>query len=105
MTISTKDTNGCTVTHIMVVYDNMNMFDMAVECGAAINIENNQGLSPLTTAAYLARSESTLDKYLTEICKYRRYNVALGWTCSSTLQALRETSTGSSAMSPARLTL
>ena len=45
----------------MVVYDNMNMFDMAVECGAAINIENNQGLSPLTTAAYLARSESTLE--------------------------------------------
>ena len=50
-----QDTNGCTVTHIMVVYDNINMFDMAVECGAAINIENNQGLTPLTTAAYLAR--------------------------------------------------
>ena len=51
----------------MVVYDNINMFDMAVECGAAINIENNQGLSPLTTAAYLARSESSLDKYLEDI--------------------------------------
>ena len=50
-----QDTNGCTVTHIMVVYDNINMFDMAVECGAAINIENNQGLTPLTTAAFLAR--------------------------------------------------
>ena len=33
------------------------MFDMAVECGAAINIENNQGLTPLTTAAYLARMD------------------------------------------------
>ena len=30
---------------------------MAVECGAAINIENNQGLTPLTTAAYLARMD------------------------------------------------
>ena len=54
----------------MVVYDNMNMFDMTVECGAAINIENNQGLSPLTTAAYLARSESTLDKYLQIFGRY-----------------------------------
>ena len=61
----------------MVVYDNMNMFDMAVECGAAINIENNQGLSPLTTAAYLARSDSALDKYLEDIRQiFERYNVA-----------------------------
>ena len=30
---------------------------MAVECGAAINIENNQGLTPLTTSAYLARMD------------------------------------------------
>ena len=52
-----QDTNGCTVTHIMVVYDNIKMFDMAVECGAAINIENKQGLTPLTTAAYLARMD------------------------------------------------
>ena len=52
-----QDTNGCTVTHIMVVYDNIKMFDMATECGAAINIENNQGLTPLTTAAFLARMD------------------------------------------------
>ena len=32
------------------------MFDMAVECGAAINIENKKGLTPLTMAATLARS-------------------------------------------------
>ena len=41
----------------MVVYDNIKMFDMAVECGAAINIENKQGLTPLTTAAFLARMD------------------------------------------------
>ena len=33
------------------------MFDMAVECGAAMNIENRLGLTPLTTAAYLARMD------------------------------------------------
>ena len=52
-----QDSNGCTVTHIMVVYDNIKMFDMATECGAAINIENKQGLTPLTTAAFLARMD------------------------------------------------
>ena len=52
-----QDTNGCTVTHIMVVWDNIKMFDMATECGAAINIVNNQGLTPLTMAAYLARMD------------------------------------------------
>ena len=41
----------------MVVYDNINMFDMAVECGAAINIENRQHLTPLTMAAFLARMD------------------------------------------------
>ena len=49
------DTNGCTVTHIMVVYDNMRMFDLAVECGATIRTLNNLQLNPLTMAAYLAR--------------------------------------------------
>ena len=41
----------------MVVCDNIAMFDMAVECGAAINIENKQKLTPLTMAAYLARMD------------------------------------------------
>lgn len=41
----------------MVVYDNIKMFDMAVECGAAINITNKLGLTPLTMAAYLARMD------------------------------------------------
>lgn len=50
-----QDTNGCTVTHVLVVFDLMRIWDMAVECGAAINIENKYGLTPLTLAAYLAR--------------------------------------------------
>ena len=49
-----QDTNGNTVTHILVIYDNMRMFDLAVECGAAINILNNQQLTPLSTASFLA---------------------------------------------------
>ena len=52
-----QDTNGCTVTHIMVIYDLMKMFDIAVELGAAINILNNQQLTPLSTASFLARTE------------------------------------------------
>ena len=51
------DTNGNTVTHIMVVYDNMKMFDLAVESGATINTLNNLQMTPLTTAAYLARKD------------------------------------------------
>ena len=51
------DSNGNTVTHIMVVYDNMKMFDLAVESGAAINILNRKKLTPLSTAAYLAKQE------------------------------------------------
>ena len=51
------DTNGNTVTHIMVVYDNMRMFDLAVECGATINTLNNQLMTPLTVAAFLARKD------------------------------------------------
>ena len=34
------DSNGNSVTHILVVFDNMRMFDLAVECGASINIKN-----------------------------------------------------------------
>ena len=52
-----QDTNGCTVTHILVIYDLMRMFDIAVELGAAINILNNQQLTPLSTASFLARTE------------------------------------------------
>ena len=33
------------------------MFDLAVECGASINIKNRMNMTPLTVAAYLARQE------------------------------------------------
>ena len=52
-----QDINGCTVAHVLVVFDLMRMWDMVVECGAAINIENRAGLTPLTLAAYLARMD------------------------------------------------
>ena len=41
----------------MVVYDNMRMFDLAVECGATIATSNNQDMTPLTVAAFLARKD------------------------------------------------
>lgn len=52
-----QDINGCTVAHVLVTFDLMRMWDMVVECGAAINIENRAGLTPLTLAAYQARME------------------------------------------------
>ena len=51
------DTNGNTITHIMVIYDNMRMFDLAVESGATIATLNNLKLNPLACAAYLARKD------------------------------------------------
>ncbi|XP_071749408.1 transient receptor potential cation channel subfamily V member 5 isoform X2 [Lepeophtheirus salmonis] len=51
------DENGNSVTHIMVINNNMKMFDMAVECGSSINKLNKQQLTPLTLAAFLARQE------------------------------------------------
>ena len=45
------DSNGNSVTHILVVFDNMRMFDLAVECGASINIKNKLNMTPLTVAA------------------------------------------------------
>ena len=41
----------------MVIYDNIRMFDLAVECGAAINILNNQQLTPLSMASFLAHTD------------------------------------------------
>ena len=43
--------------HFSVIYDNIPMFDLAVECGATIATRNNQNLNPLTTAAYLAHKD------------------------------------------------
>ncbi len=33
------------------------MFDLAVECGASINIQNNLKMTPLAVSAYLARRD------------------------------------------------
>ena len=41
----------------MVIYDNMRMFDLAVESGATIATLNNLKLNPLACAAYLARKD------------------------------------------------
>ena len=52
-----QDTNGNSVTHILVIHDNIPMFDMAVECGASINILNKQQLTPLSMSSFLAKKE------------------------------------------------
>ncbi|XP_071540423.1 uncharacterized protein nan isoform X2 [Panulirus ornatus] len=52
-----QDTNGNTVTHMMVIYDKMDMFDMCFEAGATISLRNRQGLIPMTLAAILAHRD------------------------------------------------
>ncbi|XP_045115765.1 transient receptor potential cation channel subfamily V member 5-like [Portunus trituberculatus] len=52
-----QDTNGNTVTHMMVIYDKMDMFDMCFEAGATISVRNRQGLIPLSLAAILAHRD------------------------------------------------
>ncbi|XP_035213588.1 transient receptor potential cation channel subfamily V member 5-like, partial [Stegodyphus dumicola] len=49
-----QDTNGNTVLHILVIQNKLEMFNMAYECGASLDIKNRQGLTPLTLAAKLA---------------------------------------------------
>lgn len=61
-----KDSNGNTVLHMMVIQDKMDMYDLLLEIGCYCtcqckkpnaNIMNNQGLTPLTLAAKMARKE------------------------------------------------
>lgn len=52
-----QDSNGNTVTHMCIIVNKINMFDFAYENGASINIHNKQGLTPLSLAAKLTRSE------------------------------------------------
>lgn len=52
-----QDTNGCTVLHMLVIYEKVSVFDMAYEMGGSIDIKNVQNLTPLTLAAKLARIE------------------------------------------------
>ncbi|KAI9588044.1 transient receptor potential cation channel subfamily V member 5 [Glossina fuscipes] len=52
-----QDTNGNTVLHMLVIYEKMDMFDVAYEVGSNIHIRNVQNLTPLTLAAKLGRVE------------------------------------------------
>ncbi|KAG8202146.1 hypothetical protein JTE90_010505 [Oedothorax gibbosus] len=52
-----QDTNGNTVLHILVIQNKLEIFDMVYECGASLDIKNNQGLTPLTLAAKLAMKD------------------------------------------------
>ncbi|XP_055376227.1 transient receptor potential cation channel subfamily V member 5 [Condylostylus longicornis] len=52
-----QDTNGNTVLHMMVIYEKINMFDMAYEVGSALHIRNVQNLTPLTLSAKIGRVE------------------------------------------------
>ncbi|XP_058980182.1 transient receptor potential cation channel subfamily V member 5-like [Musca domestica] len=52
-----QDTNGNTVLHMLVIYEKIDMFDVAYEVGTNIHIRNVQNLTPLTLAAKLARVE------------------------------------------------
>jgi transient receptor potential cation channel subfamily V member 5 len=52
-----KDTNGNTVLHMLVIYEKLSTFDMAFEVGSSLAIRNLQNLTPLTLAAKLSRVE------------------------------------------------
>lgn len=52
-----KDLNGNTALHMMVIQNNLKMFELLVELGANIYCKNNKGLTPLALAAKLARFE------------------------------------------------
>lgn len=61
-----QDTNGNTVLHMMVIHDRLDMYDLILDIGchrpcncekALTDKSNNQGFTPLTLAAKLARKE------------------------------------------------
>ncbi|CAL1545613.1 unnamed protein product [Lymnaea stagnalis] len=52
-----QDLNGNTVLHMLVIYDNMPMFDLLHSQGARLDIKNRQNLTPLSLAAKLARKD------------------------------------------------
>lgn len=52
-----QDTNGNTVLHMLVIYEKIEMFNVAYEVGSNIHIKNVQNLTPLTLAAKLGRVE------------------------------------------------
>ena len=52
-----QDTNGNTVIHMCVILNKMNMFDLAYTLGGDVSVRNRQGLTPLSLAARLTKSE------------------------------------------------
>ncbi|WKY14265.1 hypothetical protein Q1695_000088 [Nippostrongylus brasiliensis] len=56
-----QDTNGNTVLHMCVIHENMEMFRLALESGARLNIANKQNLTPLTLAAKLAKKQMFME--------------------------------------------
>ncbi|KAI6226461.1 Transient receptor potential cation channel subfamily V member 6 [Aphelenchoides fujianensis] len=50
-----QDTNGNAVLHMTVIHENLDMFRLAYETGARLQVMNNQNLTPLTLAAKLAK--------------------------------------------------
>ncbi|KAI6189084.1 Transient receptor potential cation channel subfamily V member 6 [Aphelenchoides besseyi] len=50
-----QDTNGNTVLHMTVIHENLDMFRLAYETGARLQVMNKQNLTPLTLAAKLAK--------------------------------------------------
>lgn len=52
-----RDTNGNTVLHMLVIYEKLTTFDMAYEVGSSLAIRNCLNLTPLTLAAKLGRVE------------------------------------------------
>ncbi|KAK0396408.1 hypothetical protein QR680_001707 [Steinernema hermaphroditum] len=70
-----QDTNGNTVLHICTIRENWEMFSMALEAGANLHIQNRMGLTPLTLAAFLAKSmmfEKILEKERKVLWTYGR---------------------------------
>ena len=61
------------------------MFDLAVECGASINLKNRMNMTPLTVAAYLARQEmffhiANIEREVYwQIGQSRKNNILLRW--------------------------
>ena len=52
-----QDFNGNTVLHMLVINNNLPMFELMLEFNASLHIKNRQNLTPLTLAAKLARKE------------------------------------------------
>lgn len=52
-----QDTNGNNVLHMMVIYEKIDMFDVAYEVGTNVHQRNALNLTPLTLAAKLGRVE------------------------------------------------